>query len=310
MTYLERGVNLIKHKKKKEKLSLRIKKELKKNWFVYIVLGPILLHFLVFQIIPFIFSFVLTFLDYRIIGKSEFVGLKHWKYIFQDPTAWIALKNTFIFSLYYIIPTMALGLILALIINSGIKGTKFIKGIFFLPVVTSFVVVASLWAWIFNGTDAGLINNILGFFNIEPQLFLSSSKQAMLVLAGLSIFKVAGNTMIYYYAGLQSIDTQVYEAAKIDGASKMKTFWKITFPLLKPIHFYVLITTTIGALQIFDSPFLLTSGGPNYTTTTLVYYMYEQGFRGLNLSYASVISYVLFIIILAISLVQKKFLEE
>ncbi|MEK4229387.1 carbohydrate ABC transporter permease [Solibacillus sp. FSL H8-0538] len=287
-----------------------MKREFNKNFLVYVVLIPVLIHFIVFQVYPFVLSFYLTFMDWKIIGDPEFVGLKHWKYFFEDKVAWKAIWNTVKFSIYYIVPTMALGLILALIINSGIKFAVFFKGLFFLPVVTSFVIIAGIWGWVFRGTEDGLINYLIGFVGINPQLFLSSSSQALLVLAGLSIFKVAGSTMIYYYAGLQSVDKQLYEAARIDGASSWKIFWKVTFPLLKPIHFYVAITTTIGSFQIFDSAYLLTAGGPNYATTTIVYYLYYTGFTGLNLSYAAVLSYILFFIILAISLVQRKYIGQ
>lgn len=291
-------------------LGKRIKNEWNKNTIVYIFLIPILIHFIIFQVYPFVLSFYLTFMDWKIIGDPEFVGLKHWKHLFADKIAWKAIWNTVLFSIYYIVPTMALGLILALIINSGVRGAGLFKGIFFLPVVTSFVIVAGIWGWLFNGTSAGLINYMLSFIGIEPQLFLANSKQALPVLAGLSIFKVAGSTMIYYFAGLQSIDKQIYEAAKIDGASPIRTFWTITFPLLKPIHFYVAIMTTIGSFQIFDSAYLLTGGGPNRSTTTIVYYLYEQGFTSLNLSYAAVLSYVLFAIILTISLIQRKYIGK
>nr|WP_275695624.1 sugar ABC transporter permease [Fredinandcohnia sp. SECRCQ15] len=271
---------------------------------------PILIHFLIFQVFPFLFSFVLTFLDWRIIGSPDFVGLKHWKAFLVDKLAWRAIWNTVLFSIYYIVPTMALGLILALIINSGVKMAGFFKGIFFLPVVTSFVIIAGIWGWLFGGTESSLANYLLGLIGIDPQLFLSDSKQALMVLAGLSIFKVSGSTMIYYFAGLQSIPKQLYEAARIDGASSLKIFWKITFPLLLPIHFYVAIITTIGSFQIFDSTYLLTAGGPNYSTTTIVYYLYQQGFTNLNFSYAAVLSYVLFFIILIFSLIQRKFLGK
>ncbi len=294
----------------KKTFKQRLFRELKKNALVYVVLAPILLHFMIFQIIPFVISFFLTFFDYKIIGPSKFVGLKHWFYFFKDPIALRSLWNTVLFSAYYIFPTLALGLILALVINSDIKGAKYLKLIFFLPVVTSFVIIAGVWAWIFTGTEIGIVNYLLSFFGIGPQLFLSNSRQALFVLAGLSVFKVCGNTMIYYFAGLKSIDKQVYEAAKIDGASTLRTFWSITFPVLKPIHFYVLITTTIGSFQIFDSAYLLTSGGPNYSTTTLVFYLYQQGFTNLNLSYAAVISYILFSIILLISLIQRRYFNE
>lgn len=297
-------------KESKLPLGERVKREWNRNAIVYIFLIPVLVHFIIFQIYPFALSFYLTFMDWKVIGDPEFVGLKHWKYFLTDKLAWKAIWNTVMFSVYYIVPTMALGLILALIINSGVKSAGLFKGIFFLPVVTSFVIIAGIWGWLFRGTEAGMINYLLSFVSIEPQLFLSNSSQALAVLAGLSIFKVAGSTMIYYFAGLQSIDRQLYEAARIDGASSIKIFWTITFPLLKPIHFFVAITTTIGSFQIFDSAYLLTGGGPNYATTTIVYYLYEQGFTGLNLSYAAVLSYILFFIILVISLIQRKYLGQ
>jgi multiple sugar transport system permease protein len=300
----------LKLKNKKLPLKTRIKREWDRNAIVYIFLIPTLIHFLIFQIFPFAFSFVLTFLDWKVIGEPEYVGLKHWMRFLEDKLAWKAIWNTVLFSIYYIVPTMALGLILALIINSGVWLKGFFKGIFFLPVVTSFVIIAGIWGWLFRGTESGMVNYLLSQFGIDTQLFLSDSSQALIVLAGLSIFKVAGSTMIYYFAGLQSIDKQLYESAKIDGATPFRIFWSITFPLLKPIHFYVAIITTIGSFQIFDSTFLLTGGGPNYATTTIVFYLYQQGFGGLNLSYAAVLSYVLFFIILVISLIQRKYMGQ
>jgi multiple sugar transport system permease protein len=300
----------LKVKNKKLPLKTRIKREWDRNAIVYIFLIPTLIHFLIFQIFPFAFSFVLTFLDWKVIGDPEFVGLKHWMRFLEDKLAWKAIWNTVLFSIYYIVPTMALGLILALIINSGVWLKGFFKGIFFLPVVTSFVIIAGIWGWLFRGTESGMVNYLLSLFGVDTQLFLSDSSQALIVLAGLSIFKVAGSTMIYYFAGLQSIDKQLYESARIDGATPFRIFWSITFPLLKPIHFYVAIITTIGSFQIFDSTFLLTGGGPNYATTTIVFYLYQQGFGGLNLSYAAVLSYVLFFIILVISLIQRKYMGQ
>jgi multiple sugar transport system permease protein len=294
--------------------TLTRKERLQKNWnkygLVYIFLIPILIHFAIFQLFPIVFSFALTFTNWPVIGEPKFIGMKNWLALFNDPLAWKAIWNTLKFSFYYIVPTMALGLILALLINSGKLGAGFFKGLFFLPVVTSFVVISGIWSWIFKGTEDGFVNRFLDIFGVEPQLFLSDSSQALIVLAGLSIFKVCGSTMIYYYAGLQSVPEELYEAARIDGANSWKTFWKITFPLLLPIHFYVAIITTIGSFQIFDSAFLLTSGGPSQSTTTIVYYLYQEGFTSLRLGYASVLAYVLFFIIFLISIIQKKYLGQ
>lgn len=293
------------------KKNSRVKDHLSKYMIVYVFLIPIMIHFTIFFLAPILFSFIITFFDWPIVGTPEFVGIGNWQNLLHDSLAWKSIKNTLLFSLYFIIPTMALGLLLAnLLQNLKGKVQTFFKGVFFLPVVTSFVVIASIWAWVFKGTDSGIINQMLHLFGIDPQLFLSSSHQALIVLAGLSILKVSGSTMIYYFAGLQGIPKELYEAADIDGASKRKQFWKITFPLLVPIHFYVAITTTISSFQIFDSAYLLTAGGPNYSTNTIVYYMYQEGFTNLRLGYASVLAYVVFIMVFAISMIQKKFLGK
>ncbi|MFC4545993.1 carbohydrate ABC transporter permease [Paenactinomyces guangxiensis] len=294
----------------KKRLWTRLKKEWNRNAIVYIVLIPVLVHFMIFQVFPLLFSFLLTFMDWPVIGTPTFIGMENWKEFINDELAWKALWNTVLFSLYYILPTMALGLILALLINSGIRGSHVYKGIFFLPVITSFVVISGIWAWLFKGTEYGMINYLLNLLGIPPQLFFSNETQALVVLAGLSVFKVAGSTMVYYYAGLKSIPLHLYEAARIDGATSWQTFCRVTFPLLMPTHFYVAIITTIGSFQIFDSAFLLTSGGPNYATTTIVYYMYQVGFSSLRLGYASVLAYVLFAIILTISLMQRRYIGK
>lgn len=289
----------------------RFKNHIRKNALVYTFLVPVMIHFAIFFLVPILFSFVMTFLDYKIVGTPSFVGLTNWKRLFNDPLAWKSIWNTLKFSFFYIVPTMALGLLFATLINSMKRRTgTFFKGVFFLPVVTSFVVISGIWKWMFRGSSEGFINQFLAIFGISEQLFLSSSSQALIVLAGLSIFKVVGNTMIYYFAGLQGIPDDVYEAAKIDGAGRFKTFFKVTMPMLLPIHFYVALTTTIGSFQIFDSAFLLTKGGPNYATNTLVYYLYQQGFTNYNFSYAGVLAYVLFLFIFIVSMIQNKVLGK
>lgn len=310
MNELSKAGNQVSVHAKRKPLPGRLKKSWKDNKIVYITLTPVILHFFIFQAFPLLFSFVLTFMDWPIIGQSRFIGLSNWKEILTDSLAWRALWNTTLFSVYYIVPTLALGLILALLINSGSKASGFFKGIYFLPVVTSFVVICGIWGWMFSGADNGLVNAVIGFLGIPPQLYFSDERLALPILATVSIFKVSGSIMVYYFAGLKSIPSHLYEAAKIDGATGWRSFWHITFPLLKPTHFYVAIITTIGSFQIFDSAFLLTSGGPSYSTTTIVFYLYEVGFTSLRLGYASVLSYVLFAIILTFSLIQRKYLGK
>lgn len=290
----------------KRPLFKKILRELKLNLFSYLIVSIVLIHFLIFKIIPFVGTFVLSFLDYRFIGKSKFIGLKNWSEMLSDPVFYKSLWNTLLFTIYYVLPTLVLGLILALLINYKNKNTTIFKIVYFLPVVTSFVVVAGIWKWIFTSYENGIANYFLKLFRVPPQRFLADTKVALLVLAGLSIFKVAGSVMIYYYGGLKQIPESLYEAAEIDGATGLKKFFHITLPLLKPTTLYVAIMTTIGSFQIFDSAYLLTGGGPNYSTTTIVYYIYQQAFVQSRLGYASALSFVLFIIILVISILQKK----
>lgn len=295
----------------KVKRKFSLKDHMRKYSIVYVFLLPVLIHFVIFFLAPIVFSFIITFFDWPIVGQPKFIGLGNWQRFLGDAIAWKSLKNTLVFSIYYIIPSMAIGLALAMLIftQKSRIGT-FFKGIFFLPVVTSFVVIAGIWKWLFLGTEEGFVNQFLALFSVDPQMFLSSSSQALLVLAGLSIFKIIGSTMIYYFAGLQGIPDEYYEAAYIDGANSWETFWRITFPLLTPIHFYVAVMTTIGSFQVFDSAFLLTRGGPNFATNTIVYYMYQEGFSSLRLGYASVLAYVLFFMVFIVSMIQKKFLGK
>lgn len=275
------------------------------SWFPYLVVGPILLHFTLFYLGPFLTNVVMSFANWRIAGGTTFVGLANWIRLVNDPIFWQSFWNTAVFSAYYVIPVIALGLSLAMLIHSGIKGAPVFQAIYFLPVVTSFVVIAGIWVWIFSSETFGLANQFLALFGIKPQYFLASRKQALAVLAGLSVFKVSGSAMVYYYGGLKDIPTEMYEAARIDGADGLRMFRYITWPLLKPTTLFVLIFITVGSFQVFDSIYLLTKGGPNNATTTIVHQMYLHGFVFLDLSYSGTISIVLMVIILLLSLVQN-----
>jgi multiple sugar transport system permease protein len=295
---------------KKIPLNKRILKELKINGFAYIVVFAALVHFCIFKAFPFLSSFVLSFYKYKFGGHSKFIGLENWTRTLNDPIMWKSLANTGIFTLYFVIPSMIVGLILALLINAKVRNTHIFRVIYFLPVVTSFVVVAGIWKWIFAAQSDGIANFFLALIGIPPQIFLSDDKLALVVLAGLSIFKAAGSVMIYYFGGLKQIPESLYEAASIDGASGARQFFKITLPLLKPTTLFVAIMSTIGSFQVFDSAYLLTGGGPNYATSTIVYYIYKKAFVTMNFGEACSVSIILFVIILGISLIQKKLIGD
>ena len=288
----------------------RVQRELKRNHFAYIVMIPVLIHFVLFEFGPFVFSFVLTFMDWKLIGSPKFVGLANWRDSFEDPLVWQALRNTTLFALYYVVPTIVLGFLQALLINTGLRGTKLFKIVVLTPFVTSGVIIAGIWQYIFKGSESGLFNYLLSYFGVEAQIYFSDPQLAMLVLAGLSVFRISGYLMIYYLAGLQSIPQHLYEAADIDGASSFEKTWYITLPLLRPIHFFVAIITTIGAFQVFEQMYVITKGGPAFGTTTIVYYLYQVGFNMLRLGYATVVAFILFVVVFVLSLIQRRYLGK
>ncbi|MCE7985765.1 MAG: sugar ABC transporter permease [Caldilinea sp. CFX5] len=310
-TTLSNAKGAIKEKQgRKLSWSARVWREVKRNHFAYTIMLPLLIHFLLFEFGPFVFSFVLTFMNWKLVGTPQFVGLANWRDSFQDPLVWQALRNTTLFALYYVVPTIVLAFFMALIINTGVRGAKVFKTLVLMPFVTSGVIIAGIWQHIFKGSDSGLFNVLLGWFSIPPQIYFSDPQLAMLVLAALSVFRVSGYLMIYYLAGLQSIPTYLYEAADIDGATAWKKTWYITIPLLKPIHFFVAIITTISAFQVFEQMFVITKGGPAFGTTTIVYYLYQMGFNMLRLGYATVVAFILFVVIFVLSLIQRWYLGK
>jgi multiple sugar transport system permease protein len=288
----------------------RTRRELKRNSFAYIVMFPVVIHFLLFEFGPFIFSFVLTFMDWPLIGTPRFVGLANWRSSFSDALVWRSLWNTTLFALYYVIPTITLGFLLALLINTELPATRLFRTTVLVPFVTSGVIIAGIWQYIFKGNENGLFNYFIGIFGVPPQTYFSNTTLAMIVLASLSIYRIAGYLMIYYLAGLQSIPRHLYEAADIDGASGFQKVWYITLPLLRPIHFFVAIITTIGAFQVFEQMFVITRGGPAFATTTIVYYLYQVGFNMLRMGYATVVAFILFVVVFTLSTIQRRYLGK
>jgi len=288
----------------------RVRRELKRNSFAYIVMIPVVIHFLIFEFGPFIFSFILTFMNWPLMGVPTFIGLDNWRASLADPLVWRSLWNTTLFALYYVVPTIILGFLQALLISSNLPGTRILRITVLVPYVTSGVIVAGIWQYIFKGSETGLFNYFLGLFSIPPQPYFSDKTLAMIVLASLSIFRVSGYLMIYYLAGLRSIPRHLYEAAEIDGANRFESVWFITLPLLRPIHFFVAVITTIGAFQVFEQMFVITHGGPAFATTTIVYYLYQVGFNMLRMGYATVVAFILFVVVFGLSTIQRRFLGK
>ena len=248
---------------------------------------PALLLLLTFLIIPFCMSVNYSFTDYNMLtpGLKKFVGLQNYIQTFTDPVFIKSLRNILQFVVFIIPIQLGMALGLALIVNKKRPGNMFFKISFFAPNVVSLTVTAVLWMYIVN-PDQGLLNNLLGLIHISPQPLLTSPKQAMFVIIGISAWQGAGYQMLIFLAGLQDIPHSLYEAAELDGANAWQRFRHITMPSLRPTTMMIMTTTLIAALNLMTQAMIMTQGGPDNATMTPIYYIYRTGFtdRQLGLS--------------------------
>ena len=270
------------------------------KYFLYFV-SPSLLGCLLFILIPSVFSFILSFFKWNLISNIKFAGLNNYIDLFTSEEFHIVLKNTIVYAFFVTVFATVIPLVLASIINSKIKGTDFFKCSYFLPFITPMIVIAMVWQWIFD-PNIGLVNML---FKSHLQ-WLYDENLALGVLIFVSVWKLVGYNMIIFLSGFSSLSSQVYEAAKIDGASNVKTFFKITLPLMSPTIFFVLLITTISSFQVFDLIYLMTQGGPENSTNVLVYWLYKNAFEFFNIGKASAIAYILFIFIFSLTMIQWK----
>lgn len=273
----------------------------------YLYIFPAVLIILVFNLYPIIKSFDMAFyedFDY-ITGQVFQRGFENFKYVLSDPDFYLALKNTGIFVLISVPITMVVSLLFALLLNSNIKFQSFLRSVYFIPFVTSTVALSIVWRWIFNG-DYGVLNHIMVFFGGSKVKWLTDKKYTMLILCVFNVWKTMGYKIILFLVGLQNIDKKYYLASKIDGANQVQTFFNITLPLLTPTLFFVSITSIIGAFKIFDSVFVLynNSTGPLKSGLTIVYYIFNKFYRHWQFSIASAAAFILFLIILLITVIQ------
>lgn len=274
-------------------------------------LFPSYIVFIVFIFFPLVYSFYLSFFKYSLLsyGSAKFIGLENYIKLIHDSIFWVSLKNTFIFTLGTVIPSMAIGLFFAVILNEKLKLRNFFRTAYFIPVVTSLVAASIIWSLVLDSTDAGLVNALLLKLGIAPQAWLSSSRWALFSVIVMNIWKNAGYVMLIYIAGLQGIPNQLYEAISIDGAGGLGKFFYITLPLLKPTTSFVFTTSMIGAFQVFTPVYIMTGGGPGYSSNTIVNYLYQRGFQDFKMGYASTIAYALFLILFIMTMLQKKYLK-
>lgn len=265
---------------------------------------PVLL-LIIFALIPIVMAMFFSLTDYNIVEKANFIGLENFKKIFQDEFFFISLKNTAVYTLLYVPLGLAVSLAAAMLLNRRKKTVTLFRTFFYLPVLCSSVATATIWYWLLN-PQYGLINRVLGFFGIDGPAWLFNSQWAMFAIVIMSVWMSFGGNMMIFLAGLQGIDEALYEAADIEGANSWQKFRSITWPQLSKTTFLVSTQLIIGAFQVFDQAYMLTKGGPGNSTITLVYYIYNAGFGGLKMGYASALSFILFLIIFAFSMVNMR----
>lgn len=271
----------------------------------WIFIFPALIGTLIFIIIPVICSFGLSFAKWDLLNPIEFVGLANYKEIFSEDLFYKILWNTVVFAVSTSVFGVIIPLVLACILNSKIRGSEFYKTAYFLPFITPMIVIGVVWEWIFD-PNIGLLNHIL---NIHIN-WLYDTHYAMTALIIVSVWKLIGYNMVIFLSSLSGISQSMFEAAKIDGATSFQTFKNVTVPLLSPSIFFVVIITAISSFQIFDLIYLMTQGGPLDSTNVLVYAIYKNAFEYFNVGKASAIAYVLFTVILVLTLIQWNFRKK
>ncbi|HET7676923.1 MAG TPA: sugar ABC transporter permease [Candidatus Limnocylindrales bacterium] len=276
---------------------------------------PLLL-FLTLNIGAMGYAVYISFWRWGLRGATEFRGLANYERLLSDEIFLIAVRNTLTYTLVWVPLTMALGLLLAVIVNQKIRGQTFFRAAFYFPAIASSVAITVLWIFLvspegaFNDIRAALgLNGLFEAFGFPPNhSWVSHSRTAMASVIVLNAWTTSGTVMLFYLASLQAISHEVYEAAAIDGANAWNTFWRITFPLLRPGHFFVATVLLIGGMQIFDQAYVAggTSGDPNNALTTIVLYLYRSATKDFSFGYASAVGIVLFALIFLGTLLQRR----
>ena len=284
------------------------KKQKKDAWWGLLFVSPFIIGFLIFMLGPMLFSFIGSFTNYNLTSRMEFIGLANFKRMFtQDELFWKSLYNT----AYYVIlnvPLTAVGsVLLAVLLNQRMRGISIFRTIFYLPAILSGVAVYVLWMQLLSPTS-GLINTVLSWFSIQGPAWLFDPVWTKPALILMKLWSVGG-AMLLYLATLQNVPKQLYESAEIDGASPFKRFYHITLPMITPIIFYDVITSTIGAFQIFQEAYVMTDSGKGGPANSLLFYnlhMWNKAFVAFDMGYAMAMSMILFIIVLVLTFVNLK----
>ncbi|GMV37589.1 MAG: sugar ABC transporter permease [Fimbriimonadales bacterium] len=281
------------------------------NWRGYLFILPAFAHLAVFALIPIVYAAFLSLHRWNILKEGKpYVGLGNYLFLFRDAEFWNAMWNSARFALMSVPAGMVVALVVAILVNQKLRGVTLFRTIFYVPAISSGVAISMVWIWIYLPRN-GLINftaQLLGFSGTTD--FLNDPTLAMPALVFMSIWVGLGPRMVLFLAGLAAIPQSFYEAAQVDGATRWSSFRYVTIPLLLPTTFFVLVTSTISALQVFTPVYMMTKGGPLQTTDVVGYHIYNQAWRQFEMGMASAQSYILFALVLGITLLQFKFLSK
>lgn len=275
-------------------------RKLKSSLTLLLFLGPYFVLLIVFKLLPIFVNFWYSLTDMQLVGSSEFIGFANYQKLLNDELFFKAARNTLQYLLYVGPVNIVGGFLLALLFNSRLKGTIAGRTAVFAPYVIMITLVGITWRWILDGSH-GLLNHYLGYVGIDPIYWLTNTSTAMLGIAIASIWWTIGYNTIIYLAALQDIPRELLDAAAIDGAGSVRRVISITIPLVKRTTFFVVITTVIYSMQMFGQVYVMTAGGPSYSTLSFVQYLYIKAFREYKLGYSAAIGVALFVLLLVLS---------
>jgi multiple sugar transport system permease protein len=275
----------------------------KRGLVPYFFIAPNVVLFTAFSFLPLIYAIYISFHDWTLIGEPDFIGIGNYRRLVHDPLFWRALVNTLLYAAGTVPTSMAIGMVLALALNRRVPARVFLRSVYFLPLIVSAVATGTIAAWMFND-NYGVLNAIIVRLGGSRVSWLSSPYWALPSLMLTTLWVRVGFCMVVYLAALQSIPRMYYEAARIDGASALRQFLHVTLPLLKPATFLLLVLSIIYSFHVFDLIYVMTGGGPGFSTTMLVQYIFRSAFVTAEMGYASAVGIALYVLILGFTILQ------
>lgn len=277
---------------------------LRKSQPAYILLSPYLILFVVVLAYPLLYAIYLSFFDATLNRTPTFVGVGNFVQLFVDTEFHQALRNTFFFAFFVVLGETTLPLLIALAMNEKLPFRAIFRTAFFLPVVSSWVVVSLIWSLLF--AQQGLVNSVVQALGVAPQPFFSNPGQAMWILIATTVWRNLGYYMVIYLAALQGVPQDLYEAASVDGATRWRQLWHIAIPAVRPVIYFVLTISLITSMQLFTQPFIMTNGGPLNATISVVQLLYRHAFVQLEFGYGSAIATFLLVLLVGLALINKR----